>query len=291
MQPQRGNAIWLAKVEQYLHSARPTREGILLSIQNTVSTPVCQTVCSSRHAAVFQVGTRGPDVAGAIEEHIAGEWHIILLLEAIEYLQHECLMNLFYITLDFAILTLFCGHGFFCPRDSLRKGRSSTSEFSIIPEVPNAPFCGSQGPQSLFCVYFESVRPTQKPNGFRTKQSFLNPRQQQKCNHTFPNTQRSTLHRLPIIVVISAVSVAMLSASHICNDSVMSYRSLTERKLSLLCRRYVTLGNEEADISFGNVALFFGAWKPMTERDLERFVDKPRWFEFRVVASKRKFCR
>ena len=79
---------------------------------NTVSTPVCQTVCSSRHAAAFQVGTRGPDVAGAIEEHIAGKWHIIALQEAIEYLQHECLMNHFFITPGFAILTLFCGHGF-----------------------------------------------------------------------------------------------------------------------------------------------------------------------------------
>ena len=58
----------------------------------------------------------------------------------------------------------------FCPRDSFRKGRSSTSELSIIAEVPNAPFCGSQGAQSLFCGYFE-FWPTQKPNGFRTKKS------------------------------------------------------------------------------------------------------------------------
>ena len=35
---------------------------------------------------------------GAIEEHIAGKWHIVALQEAIEYLQHECLMNHFYIT-------------------------------------------------------------------------------------------------------------------------------------------------------------------------------------------------
>ena len=42
MQPQRGNAIWRAKVVQYLHSALPTREGFLPTSQNTVSTPVCQ---------------------------------------------------------------------------------------------------------------------------------------------------------------------------------------------------------------------------------------------------------
>ena len=35
---------------------------------------------------------------GAIEEHIAGKGHIIALQEAIEYLQHECLMNHFYVT-------------------------------------------------------------------------------------------------------------------------------------------------------------------------------------------------
>ena len=35
---------------------------------------------------------------GAIEEHIARKWHIIALSEAIEYLQHEYLMNSFYIT-------------------------------------------------------------------------------------------------------------------------------------------------------------------------------------------------
>ena len=35
---------------------------------------------------------------GAIEEHIAGKGHIIVLREAVEYLQHECLMIHFYIT-------------------------------------------------------------------------------------------------------------------------------------------------------------------------------------------------
>ena len=35
---------------------------------------------------------------GSIEEHIAGEWHIVASQEAIEYLQHECFMNHFYIT-------------------------------------------------------------------------------------------------------------------------------------------------------------------------------------------------
>ena len=35
---------------------------------------------------------------GSIEEHIAGKWHIIASQEAIEYLQHECFMNHFYIT-------------------------------------------------------------------------------------------------------------------------------------------------------------------------------------------------
>ena len=85
--------------------------------------------------------------------------------------------------------------------------------------------------------------------------------------------------------MISTVSVAIFGASPICNDSVMSNRSVTERKLSLLCRRYVTPGTEEADISFRNVALFLRAWKPMSGRDLERFVDKPRWFEFRVAGG------
>ena len=36
---------------------------------------------------------------GAIEKHIAGTWHTISsAMQAIEYLQHECLMNHFYIT-------------------------------------------------------------------------------------------------------------------------------------------------------------------------------------------------
>ena len=80
MQPQRWNAIWLAKVVQNLQSAKATRERSLLPNQNTVSTPVCQTVCSSRHASAFSVGTWGPDVGGrpgAIEEHIAGKWNIL----------------------------------------------------------------------------------------------------------------------------------------------------------------------------------------------------------------------
>ena len=85
--------------------------------------------------------------------------------------------------------------------------------------------------------------------------------------------------------MISTFSFAIFGASHICDDSVVSNRSLTERKLSLLCRRCVTPGTDEADISFGNVALFLRAWQPMSECDLERFVDKPRWFEFRVVGG------
>ena len=35
---------------------------------------------------------------GAIEKHIAAKWHIIASQEAIEYLEHECFMNHFYIT-------------------------------------------------------------------------------------------------------------------------------------------------------------------------------------------------
>ena len=56
----------------------------------------------------------------------------------------------------------------------------------------------------------------------------------------------------------------------------MNNRSLTERKSSLLCRRYVTPGTDEAGISFGNVALFFR---------LE--IDERTW----LVAPKRKFWR
>ena len=74
---------------------------------------------------------------------------------------------------------------------------------------------------------------------------------------TFPNTQRTTSTQILKNVLISTFSFAIFDASHICNDSVMNNRSLTERKLSLLCRRYVTPGTDEADISFGNVALFF----------------------------------
>ena len=173
-----------------------------LHIKYTVSTPVCQTVCSRRHAAAFQVGIRGPDVAGAIEEHIAGKPHIIALQEAIEYLQHECLMNHFFITPGFAILTFFVVTGF-CPRDSLRKGRSSTSEFSIIAEVPNAPLCGSQGTQSLFCGYIESVWPTQKPNGFRTKKSFKIHDINKNVTTDSQTRNEAQVHRLPVFVVIS----------------------------------------------------------------------------------------
>ena len=60
---------------------------------------------------------------------------------------------------------------------------------------------------------------------------------------------------------------------------------MTERKFSSLCRRYVTPCTEEADINFRNVALFLCDEKPMSGRDLERFEDKPRWFEFRVVSG------
>ena len=35
---------------------------------------------------------------GAIEEHIASKWHTFATQETVEYLQHECLMNHFYIT-------------------------------------------------------------------------------------------------------------------------------------------------------------------------------------------------
>ena len=65
----------------------------------------------------------------------------------------------------------------------------------------------------------------------------------------------------------------------------MSYRSLTERKLALPCRQNVTPCTEEPDIRFRNVALFLCAGKPMSGRDLACFVDKPRWFEFRVVGG------
>ena len=53
----------------------------------------------------------------------------------------------------------------------------------------------------------------------------------------------------------------------------------------MFCWKNVAAGTEEADISFRNVALFLRAWKEMSGRDLERFVDKPRWFEFRVVGG------
>ena len=51
--------------------------------------------------------------------------------------------------------------------------------------------------------------------------------------------------------VIFTVLLAILGASHICNDSA---------------------------------TLFLRAWKPMSGRELERFVDRPRWFEFRMVS-------
>ena len=35
---------------------------------------------------------------GALEEHIAGKWHVIALQEAVEYLKHASLTNHFYIT-------------------------------------------------------------------------------------------------------------------------------------------------------------------------------------------------
>ena len=43
----------------------------------------------------------------------------------------------------------------------------------------------------------------------------------------------------------------------------MGNRSLTERKISLLCRRYVTPGTEEADISFGECC--FVLWRLETD--------------------------
>ena len=92
MQTQRGNATWRAKAALCLHFARPSREGVLLPSPNTVSTPVCQTVCLSWNKEPRR------RTQGAIEKHIAGKWHIIASQEAIEYLQHECFMNHVYIT-------------------------------------------------------------------------------------------------------------------------------------------------------------------------------------------------
>ena len=119
-----------------------------------------------------------------------------------------------------------------------------------------------------------------------TKKSFQIDEFNKKRQPYSPQTPYShQAHRLTIMVVIFTVPSAVFDASHICNDSVMSNRSLTERKLSLLCHRHVTLcTEEEAVISFRNVALWL-TWKPMSGRDLARLMDKPRWFEFRVVGG------
>ena len=88
------------KVVQYLHSARPTREGILVpSEKYRFDTSVSNRLLEQTRISIpsWNPGPRRGK-PGAIEEHIAGKWHIIALQEAIEYLQHECLMNHFYIT-------------------------------------------------------------------------------------------------------------------------------------------------------------------------------------------------
>ena len=78
-------------------SVVPMTEGTFLLSLSTVSTTACPTVCSSRHASACGAGIRGLHEAGAIEEHIAVNWHVIALNEAIEYLQHECLTNHFHV--------------------------------------------------------------------------------------------------------------------------------------------------------------------------------------------------
>ena len=98
-----------------------------------------------------------------------------------------------------------------------------------------------------------------------------------------PQTRNEArVHRLPIIVGTFTVLQAISGVGPHCKDSVMSNRSLSERNFVLLCWRYVTSFTEEPDICFRNAAFFLCAWKPMSGRDLARFVDKPRWFEFRV---------
>ena len=88
--------MWRATVVQYLHSARSTKEGILLHSQNTVF----DTSVPNRLLISLPSSNPGPRRGrpGAIKEHIAGKLDTITVQEAIEYLQHECLMNHFYIT-------------------------------------------------------------------------------------------------------------------------------------------------------------------------------------------------
>ena len=151
----------------------------------------------------------------------------------------------------------------FCPCDSLEREevplRNSPSSskcqmhlFAVAKDLIHN-FGKSE---SLFCGYFESVWPTQKPNGLRTKKSCKIHEINKNATTLSRTRNEAQVHRLSIIVMISTFSFAIFGASHICNDSVMSNRSLTERKLALLCRRYVTPGTDEADIGFGNVALF-----------------------------------
>ena len=113
-------------------------------------------------------------------------------------------------------------------------------------------------------LYSVSRRARFRPHGRVTQKEVPSP-QMQACNHTLP--KHATKHKY----------------EH-CDASVISYRSLTERKLSSLRGRYVTSCTEEPDTSFRTVALFLGAWKPMNGRDLARFVDKPRWFECRAAS-------
>ena len=73
--------------------------------------------------------------------------------------------------------------------------------------------------ESLFCAYFESVWPTQKPNGFRTKKSCQIHEFDKHATTLSRTRNEAQVHRPPIIVVISTFSFAIFGASHICNDS------------------------------------------------------------------------
>ena len=64
--------------------------------------------------------------------------------------------------------------------------------------------------ESLFCAYFGSVWPTQKPNGFRTKKSCKIHEIDKNATTLSRTRNEAQVHRLPIIIVISTSNLIAL---------------------------------------------------------------------------------
>ena len=88
---------------------------------------------------------------GAIEEHIAGKWHIIALQEAIEYLDHDYLTSHYYVTRfagcavlfnkdtlhsDIKVTSVYIHDNGDQPQQSVKEGQSGLVLQAVISRAP-----------------------------------------------------------------------------------------------------------------------------------------------------------